>query len=294
MYELKPIQEKICLQGFRGLFYFEHGKHFSHAPEQHDFWEMVYVDQGNVITLADNVGFSMQAGQVIFHEPGEMHAHVSDQHGVNNMLVIYFSAEGEELSLFKKKIFTLDATAKKLLSLFIAEAKSALGKIPNRHGDTSVLDFSGGQFAATQMMGCYFCEFLIHVIRTGSTQSDKLVASAEAHNIAQNSLAVLIEEYLKRSVYDNLDLQDICAHFKLGKSQLSSIFKQHSGQSLMAYYTDLKMQEAKKLLREERLSVGEIAESLGFSTIHIFSRAFKKSTGFAPTAYKKSVLFDVK
>ena len=103
-----------------------------------------------------------------------------------------------------------------------------------------------------------------------------------------------MEDYLKKGVYDNLSLQDICEHFMLGKSQLSAIFKQYSGESLMAYYADLKIREAKKLLREEQLGIGEIAETLGFSSIHIFSRAFKKATGFSPTAYKKSVLFDVK
>lgn len=294
MYKLRPIQVEIQLNGFHSVYYFEHGKHFTHTPEQHGFWEMVYVDRGNIVALADNIGYPMQEGQAIFHEPGEVHAHVSDNREANNMLVIAFSAEGAQLSFFRKKIFTLDATAKKLLSLFISEAKNALGVLPNRYDDKSDLDFSKEKFAATQMMQCYFCEFLIHLIRGGSAQSDTLTPSAEAHTIAQTSLAELIEKYLKENLYVPLALQDVCDHFLLGKSQLCAIYKQHTGKSLMAHYADLKMQEAKKLLREERLGVGEIAESLGFSGIHIFSRAFKKATGFSPTAYKKSVLFDVK
>lgn len=294
MFKLQPIQVHIRLRGFHSIYYFEHGKHFTHTPEQHDFWEMVYVDRGNIVALADNVGYPMQEGQVIFHTPGEVHAHVSDRHGANNMLVISFSAEGEQLAFFNKKIFSLDKVAKKLLSLFIAEARNALGKIPSRYEDKSDLDFSNEQFAASQMMSCYFCEFLIHLLRVGEAQSDKLTASAEAHSIAQNSLAELIESYLKQNLYAPLTLQDVCTHFLLGKSQLSSIFKQYAGKSLMSYYANLKMQEAKKLLREEQLSIGEIAEALGFSSIHIFSRAFKKATGFAPSAYKKSVLFEVK
>ncbi len=294
MYKLQPIQVHIQLRGFHSLYYFEHGKHFTHTPEQHDFWEMVYVDRGNIVALTDSIGYPMQEGQAIFHEPGEVHAHVSDKREANNMLVIAFSADGAQLEFFRKKIFTLDATAKKLLSLFITEAKNALGSIPNRYDDKSDLDFSHEKFAATQLMQCYFCEFLIHLVRSGNAQSDKLTASAEARSIAQNSLAALVVAYLKENLYTPLLLQDVCDHFLLGKSQLCSIFKQYTGESLMSYYATLKLQEAKKLLREEHMSVGEIAEALGFSSIHIFSRAFKKATGFSPTAYKKSVLFEVK
>lgn len=291
MYKLQPIQVHIRLDGFNSVYYFEHGKHFTHTPEQHNFWEMVYVDRGSIVALADNIGFPMQAGQAIFHEPGEVHAHVSDNVAANNMLVIAFCAEGAELEFFRRKIFTFDATAKKLLSLFIGEAKNALGVLPSRYDDKSDLDFSKERFAAMQLMGCYFTELLIHLIRSGSTQSDKLTASAESHSIAQNSLAGLIERYLKENVYNALSLQDICAHFLLGKSQVCSIFKACFGQSVMSFYTQMKMQEAKKLLREEQMSIGEIADALGFSSIHIFSRAFKKATGFSPTAYQKSVLF---
>ena len=57
----------------------------------------------------------------------------------------------------------------------------------------------------------------------------------------------------------------------------------------MQYYNDLKTNEAKKLLRDGNFSVNEIAELLGFSCIHSFSKAFKTATGFSPTAYKESI-----
>jgi hypothetical protein len=52
----------------------------------------------------------------------------------------------------------------------------------------------------------------------------------------------------------------------------------------------LKNRGGKKILRDEHLSVGEIADRLGYSGIHSFSRAFKTATGFSPSGYKKSIL----
>ena len=62
----------------------------------------------------------------------------------------------------------------------------------------------------------------------------------------------------------------------------------------MRYYSDLKIKEAKKLLREDVLSVSEISEKLNYSGIHNFSRAFKEATGFSPMGYKKSIISYVK
>ena len=84
--------------------------------------------------------------------------------------------------------------------------------------------------------------------------------------------------------------ESICNHFFIGKSQLSAMFRERTGESPMQYYTSIKVDEAKKLLREDNLSVSQITDVLGYSGIHNFSRAFKKATGFSPTEYKKSIL----
>ena len=52
---------------------------------------------------------------------------------------------------------------------------------------------------------------------------------------------------------------------------------------------DLKIKEAKKLIRENNYSISQISDMLGYSSIHIFSRAFKKAVGLSPTAYRKSI-----
>ena len=95
---------------------------------------------------------------------------------------------------------------------------------------------------------------------------------------------------MKKNLSSNLTLKNLCEHFIIGKTQLCQIFNQNLGQSPMEYYSSLKIEEAKKLLREKNYSVTQISDMLGYSSVHTFSRAFKQAAGFSPTAYMHSIL----
>jgi len=290
MLNLQPITNKLEIAGFNSICYFEFGKNFTHAPEKHDFWEMVYVDSGNIVAITDGNSSTLSQGQIIFHEPNEIHAHISDSESPNNMLVISFSCESPDMNFFRKKIFTADKTTKTLLSLFVAEAKNALGDIPDEYGKEEHLDFSRAEFGASQLLLCYYTELLINLIRKNSGKDNKVVANEESRTLAQNSLSSLACEYMKENVYSALTLDDVCSHFMLAKSQLSHIFKSAIGKSPMEYYNGLKISEAKKLLRAGLYSVSQISDMLGFSCIHSFSRSFKNAVGTSPTEYKKRII----
>lgn len=288
MFEMQRVKQDIEIQGFNSIYYFEFSKDFFHDPEQHNFWEMVYVVSGNVTAITNGVGCTLSKGQAIFHEPMEMHAHISDRHVKNNMLVVCFTAESEVMQYFKGKTFTLDKTQRMLLSLFLEEAKNTLGTVPGDYQNKKNLCFSSNVFGASQLLQGYFTEFLIKLVRSGSALSARVVPGKESQDIASNSMCELICEYMKRNLYTQLTLKSVCKHFFLGKTQLCQSFRAYAGKSPMEYYMALKIEEAKKLLKEKTLSVSQISDMLGYSSIHNFSRAFKKATGLSPTAYAKS------
>lgn len=291
MFDLQPIKTDIHIKGFNSIYYFEFGKNFTHSPEKHDFWEMVFVDAGRIIAITDGVGCMLNQGQAIFHEPNEIHAHVSDTQTPNNMLVISFTTDSEIMKFFSKKTFTLDKTSKTLLSLFIEETKDALGKIPGDYNNRNPLDFSDARIGSTQLLSCYFSEFLIKLLRSGTNAGRKISHGEGMRRVTQDSITRLICDYLKENVYSAITLEDICTHFLMGKSQLCAIFRDNTGTSIMNCYTDLKIAEAKKLLRDNCYSVSQISDMLKYSCIHTFSRAFKQKVGFSPAEYRKSIDF---
>lgn len=287
MFPLTKVKNDITLDGFHSIYYFEFGKEHYHLPESHNYWEMVYVDKGKIVAFSDGKSSTLDEGQAIFHKPGESHAHVSNGQVANNMLVVSFSSDSECMEFFKNKTFNLDKTSKTLLSLFLKEAERALGKISNDYYDETPLDFSGGVFGSAQLVELHFVEFLIKLLRGGADVSSNTLITRD---VTQDTFAEMIVAYMKNNIYNPITLNDICDNFFLRKSQLSIIFKEYTGKSPMRYYSDLKVSEAKKLLREDVLSVSEISEKLNYSGIHNFSRAFKEVTGFSPTGYKKSIL----
>lgn len=290
MFETQSIKYEIEIAGFNSIYYFEFGKDFSHAPERHNFWEMVYVDSGRINAVTNGVGCTLKQGQAIFHEPMEIHAHISDNQVSNNMLVISFTTDSEIMRYFRNKTFTLDKTGKMLLSLFLEEAKNALGKVPGDYENKNNLCFQHKVFGSSQLLQCYFTEFLIRLIRSGSTLSEDVFYCKKSRDIANNSMSELICEYMRSNIYSSLTLKEVCTHFLLGKTQLCKIFREITGQSPMEYYMDLKIKESKKLIREKDYSVSQISDMLGYSSIHNFSRAFKKAVGMSPTAYAKSII----
>ena len=68
---------------------------------------------------------------------------------------------------------------------------------------------------------------------------------------------------------------------------MSNIFKKNTSTTLLEYFHAKRMKTAKLLLAENKRSVSQIAELLGYSSIYTFSRAFKKQYGISPSDYKK-------
>lgn len=290
MFDTQSVNEDIVIEGFNSIYYFEFSKDFNHEPEQHDFWEMVYVDSGSVNAITNGVGCTLSQGQVIFHEPMEPHAHVSDSRVANSMLVVSFTCNSPIMQTFRGKTFTLDKTSKMLLSLFLEEAKNALGDVPSDYTDRKNLTFSTEVFGSSQLLTCHLTEFLIKLVRSGSSITTRVTYSKQSRDIANNSICELVCEYMKKNLYSNISLKELCEIFLMGKTQMCKIFRECTGKSPMEYYASLKIHEAKKLLREKQYSISQLSDIMGYSSIHTFSRAFKTSTGLSPMAYIKSIL----
>lgn len=71
-------------------------------------------------------------------------------------------------------------------------------------------------------------------------------------------------------------------------------FTSETGVSPMRYLLDLRIRRAKLLLREQILSMEEIAETVGFASLYSFSRAFRRETGYSPSRYGELCRIDVR
>jgi transcriptional regulator GlxA family with amidase domain len=84
-----------------------------------------------------------------------------------------------------------------------------------------------------------------------------------------------------------LTLQEIAVRLQVSREHLSRIFHQRTGLTLEKFAEEERMQYAVRLLRDSFMSVGEIAEQMGYSSSVSFSRAFLRRFGYTPVKYRK-------
>ena len=68
-----------------------------------------------------------------------------------------------------------------------------------------------------------------------------------------------------------------------------TLFKSVTGLGVMEYYRLLKIERAKRMLREGEGNITQVADRLGYASVHYFSRYFKQATGMTPTEYTLSL-----
>ena len=84
-----------------------------------------------------------------------------------------------------------------------------------------------------------------------------------------------------------LSLGELADSMNLSIGHLSTLIRRENGLSFSEYVTDKRMEDAKKLLCQENLSVEEVAEQVGYHDYFYFTKAFKKYAGVSPSVYRK-------
>ena len=91
------------------IFYMELSKNFYYDGEKHDFWEMVYIDKGEMICTADEKRFVLKSGEMTFHKPNEFHNLSGNSSTAPNVSIITFECKSRAMKHFEGKIFRLSA-----------------------------------------------------------------------------------------------------------------------------------------------------------------------------------------
>jgi AraC-like DNA-binding protein len=287
-FTMRTFPKDIDIRGLYTFYYFERGKDFYFAGERHDFWEMVYVDSGEISVVADGVGYILRQGEIIFHKPVEIHTLASNHKDPHNIMVVTFSAKGGAMKFFENKILSVDGAQKKILSRLLTEAREVFGSLAE---EKDGLPLNAAPIGAPQMIVNYIEQFLIALIRGSGGLHGARVGrkSAHAKKNVENALVDAAEKYLSEHVRDGLTLRGVCEHFSVSKSYLCKLFHEETGESVIRRYIALKIAEAKRLIRQGDLNFTQIAEALGYAGIHHFTRSFKRMAGVSPSAYAKSV-----
>ena len=142
-----------------------------------------------------------------------------------------------------------------------------------------------------QMSLLLFEELLLLLMR--ELAGDEGKATGNRKNTSSDPIIEELCGYMRNNIYGKLTLNDLSDKFHFSKSFLCDIFKKKVGCSPISYYLDLKLNESKRLLREDNITVKQISEKLGFESPEYFSRYFKKRVRHSPRDFRKMLISNV-
>ena len=267
--------------------YLELDKNFIFKSESHDFWEMVYADRESLICTADSRIINLKEGELLFHKPGEFHSLAANGYSSPGVYIISFVCKSAAMSFFEgKKLAPNKNFSKYIHSIFEESArtfdvpfsdpkqkKMALREMPS---------LGGGQIIKN-----YLEIFLINLLRFYTETENGNETFLPVKKLSSKPVDEVMK-ILKENVNGNISIEEICERASYGRAYLFRVFKAETGKSIIEHFIEMKVEKAKQLILENKLSVKEIAAELSFNEPNYFTKTFKRVTGLTPSAYRKT------
>ena len=262
----KSIDKYFDITAFCTAFPFSWDSSFVFNGEIHDFWEIVFVLDGQVEVTEDDKIYLLQKNELILHAPMEFHRIKSAANTSPKGFILSVYTEGELPPTLRDGCFALSADE-------VAEYTALTERILKFHQGTSDSRFAGQEVAHT------LSAFLI---RLGSNNRPKSrIDNSQSAIEYKHEISVMNEH-----ICQNRTLSEIAANCNISVSYLKQLFQKHAGISPKRFYDSLRIQYAISKIRAGFTSA-EIAAEMNFSSACYFSTFFQRQTGTAASAYRQ-------
>ncbi len=273
VYKLYPMRPALRISALCTAFSVEHGADFSFEGESHDFYEAVFILQGEAgITAGDEV-LCLRAGHMLIHPPMEFHRIWNSADTSLRFLIFSFGADcfpkmdGHRVAVFTpKQGEDIEKQIEILRDHFEMEDGRRLIAPKSEHSLTSI------QQAVNR----------IEILLLSLMQNEAMVEFDGTRSAKRyTDVVALMQRYLDR----RLSVDELVVMTNMSRSALQKMFYRYAGMGVIKFYTRLQVMRAQDFL-ESGMSVKETALALGFDDQNYFSRLFRRFTGKPPSAFR--------
>ena len=263
------ISSSLDISEIYTKFYQEKGTNYNFSGEKHSYWELTYVDKGELLTTIDRVSYHLKQGDLIFYAPMQFHTQSTFEKISSSYLTINFKMNFNHADLLCNKIFSIQRDSYFIVTRLIEELSN-----DNLYSDDLSL--------------CYLKELIIQMLRLDNSHFHSK-PTTHMQQTYENELLNDILLYIDDNIYEKISVSTLCEHFCISTSMLHSLFRKNMNNTAKNYINELKLSKSKELIRNSTHTLSEISEMLGFSSIHYFSKKFKSYFNISPTEYSKSI-----
>ena len=196
------------------------------------------------------------------------------------------------MACFAGRVLSIGDAEREYLARIIKEADAAFSTPLNDPYTKQLLRAPHAPLGAEQLIGASLESLLVCLARRSTGEAPAHSAAKPTSLIRAHSQQEFVDRvraYLEKNISRKLTLADICRDNLVGRSYLQKVFREKTGGGAMEYFGGMKIEKAQELIREGRHNFTEISALLGYTSIHYFSRHFKKVTGMTPSEYASSV-----
>lgn len=117
--------------------------------------------------------------------------------------------------------------------------------------------------------------------------AELLIQTKEEKMNSESKPIFYAKQYIAEHYGEPLTLELVASEIGFNTTYFSSVFKKATGQNFVDYLTQIRMENAKKMLAQSEMDLNIISEKIGYATLKYFSKIFKKHTGITPSEYRR-------
>ena len=277
----------ISIRQLSTVHYFENLRDYETPPHRHSTWEFVYCEQGRVTVWDDVHRMDMQAGEIAFHMPGIEH-HIRVGRVPSSVFLLSFACTSECMKLFGRKRFSVTDEQKRIIGLMIDELK---GAFELENGELQISEFHPSRHApvgAEQLICGHLEWLLISMIRCGvDTPATDSVSSQKLEEVLETRIMNELKRYIDSHLGEAITIDGLARHVHYSRTYITVQFKAATGMSIMDYVERQRIHRAKELLSRGSMSVTQVAQTVGYSSLQYFSRRFRRAVGVPPSRFQQ-------
>ena len=247
----------------------KYGGDWHSVPHTHNHMELFYIVGGKGQFLIEDRLYPVNASNLVIINPNVTHTEVS-----------------------------LNAQPLEYIVLGIDGVTLATG--PNANSQFCILDY----IESAEISGCLrnilremeqkcpgyedVCQAYMEILVIRLMRNTNLAVPAEPQAISGNRQCAAVRRYIEMHFKEALTLEQLAQEAHMNKYYLSHAFKREYGESPINYMISRRIEESKYLLAETDLSMSQIAQLLGFSSLSYFSQVFRRTQSVSPKEYRQS------
>jgi len=251
-------------------------------------WELAVCMEGEITVLRDYQRHQLMAGQILFIQPGLHHDLSMHERDSSAFVVSFTCSNSEHLRPLLDTVITAEEAQLDLFHKMIVELNASFENDIDDWHRLHLFNFVPSEdspLGSEQMICCYLEQVIIGLLRSVTMNQGQIVRSGQFKEAIQAYLAEQVTTYIEDHLGERLTVEAIASHFHYSRARLSTIYKYYTGLGINEMITYTRIKHAKALLAEQKLSITQISEELGFSSPQYFSHKFTEAVGCPPSKY---------